>query len=205
MSYDELENAWRSPRNQPDTAALAAMHGRFLDELESRRRGVKLLLFAIVAALSLLTLRFGVYVFRPMADQPPFEWSREWGALLFLLVPWAGAVFFARRLMRHEREHGYPERNVRESVRALLDENAMSRARLKAVAALHVTLLVLLPLVVWQLRAIGKAGDEIVLPAFVGWPLIAAAILGAMWWHDRAKLRPRRAQLEELLRGYETR
>jgi hypothetical protein len=52
--------------------------------------------------------------------------------------------------------------------------------------------------VVGQLRATGKAGDEILWPAFVGWPLLAGAILAALWWQDRYRLLPRRHQLEAL-------
>jgi peptidoglycan/LPS O-acetylase OafA/YrhL len=86
---------------------------------------------------------------------------------------------------------------------ALLDEIAMARARLKVVASLHGATLVLLPLVVWQLRKTGKAGDEILWPAFVGWPLFAVGILVALWWYDRSRLRPRQRQLEALHREYE--
>jgi len=203
MSYDELERAWRSPRNRPTPAELAADRFRFTDELERRRRGVKLFLFVVFAVLAVFTVRVFAAVFWPGPGKE-IDVTREWAPLFILAMPWLGAVFLARRVARHEREHGHPERSLADSVRALLDENHMSRARLKTVAALHAVLLVALPLVVWQLRAVGKAGDEIVLPAFVGWPLIAAAILGGMWWHDRRKLVPRQRQLEQLLRDYET-
>jgi hypothetical protein len=79
----------------------------------------------------------------------------------------------------------------------------MSRSRVKSAAILHGVILVLLPLVVWQLRAVGKAGDEILLPAFVLWPLLAAGILFAMYWHYTRKLLPRKRELEGLLKSYE--
>lgn len=99
--------------------------------------------------------------------------------------------------------HGDPAPTLADSVRALLAENRIGRARLKIVAGLHGTILLVLPLVVYQLRVAGKAGDEILLPAFVGWPLIAAGILLGLWWHDRRKLQPRQHELDELLKSYE--
>lgn len=204
MNYDELERAWRSPRNQPTAAELAADQARFTGELVRRRRGIRLFLGCVFTMLTVVTARLLASVVWP-GPGGEIDVAREWAPLLFLALPWLGAVFLARRVARHEREHGHPERSLVDSVRALLDENRMTRARLKIVAALHGAMLVLLPLVVWQLRNVGKAGDEIVLPAFVGWPLAAAAILAAMWWHDRRRLVPRQHQLEQLLRDYETR
>jgi hypothetical protein len=202
MNYDELEAAWRSPRNQPSPAEIAASQQRFTAELERKRRGAKLLLFAVFAVLTLFSVRLLGAVLWPGAGGR-IDVAREWASLVFLALPWLGALALARQLVRHEREHVHPGRSLAGSVRALLDENRMSRARLGVVAALHVVMLVTLPLVVWQLRAVGKAGDEIVWPAFVGWPLVAAAILAAMAWHDRRTLRPRARQLEALLRDYE--
>lgn len=203
MNYDELERAWQSPRNRLTPAEIAATRQRFAEELERKRRGTKVLLVVVFAGLSLFTLRMIAAVLWPAPGQE-IDVTREWAPLLFLALPWIGAVFLARRVVRHEREHGHPERSLADSVRALLDENRLSRARLRVLALLHGAMLVLLPLVVGQLRAAGKAGDEIALPAFVGWPLVAGAILVGMWWHNRRKLVPRQRQLEELLRDYET-
>lgn len=67
----------------------------------------------------------------------------------------------------------------------------------------HAATLMLLPLVVWQLRVTGKAGDEILWPALIGWPLVATVILSLLWWHDRSRLRPRHRQLKALWRECE--
>lgn len=107
------------------------------------------------------------------------------------------------RSVRSERENPASVRSVGEAVRTLLDENTAARAGLKVVAGLIGATLVLLPLVVWRLRATGKAGDEILGPAFIGWPLVAGAILAALWWHDRSQLRPRQRRLEALGHEYE--
>ena len=202
MNYDDLESAWRSPRNTPDAATLAAARDRFVTELDRRRRGTRVFLALVLAALLVITGRVALAVLLPLEAGVKIDFAREWAALLFLAVPWFGFGLLVRRMLRHEREHAPAAPAVRDAVRALLDENAMARGRLKVVAGLHGAVLVLLPLVVVQLRATGKAGDEILWPAFVGWPLVAGTILGALLWHDRKRLLPRRRQLEGLLRDY---
>lgn len=203
MNFDELEHVWRSPQNAPDAAALAAAQQRFHRDLRRRRAGWKLFLAVVFLALTFLTLRFAWYVVSPGPGQPAFDLRREWGAVLFLVGPWFGVLFLLRGMARHEREHGLPGSTLRAGVQALLDENRLSRTRVKTAAWLHIVALALLPLVVWQLRASGKAGDEILLPAFVAWPLAVACLGVGLVWHDRTKLRPRQRQLEALLRDYE--
>jgi hypothetical protein len=201
MNFADLEKTWRSPLNRPDPAALELMKQSFLAEHDRRRQAGKRFLFIVVGVLTVITLRFlGVALWLRGSGQVDF--AREWGAVLFLLIPWVGIVIIARHLARHDREHGRAG-TIADGIRALLAENRVSRLRLRVVAGLHGAGLLILPVVVYQLRAVGKAGDEILVPAFVLWPLIVAGILSAMWWHDRRKLAPRRRELESLLKSYE--
>lgn len=202
MNYDDLETAWRSPRNSADGSALAAAQARLFAELDRRRRGTRVFLALVLGSLVVVTARAALAFSRPAGDGAGLEFARDWASLLFLVVPWLGFGLLARRMLRHERAHSPAVPSVRDALRALLDENAMARGRLKVLALLHGATLLLLPLVVWQLRTAGKAGDEILHPAFVGWPLVAGAILVAMFWHDRRHLLPRQRQLEDLLRDY---
>jgi len=203
MNFADLEKTWRSPLNRPDPSALDHMKKEFIADHDRRRRNQKRFLFLVVAGLTFITLRFLAFALSPEAMQPGFNPAREWGAVLFLLLPWGGVAFLARQLSRHDRAHGDPAPSLAGSVRALLAENRMSRTRLKAMAWLHGATLLALPVVIYQLRAAGKAGDEILVPAFVIWPLITAGILGGLWWHDRRKLQPRQRELEALLKSYE--
>ncbi len=201
MSYDELEEAWRSPRNTIEVGILAAAQQGFLTDLARRRRGTRVFLTLTLGALTLLTARVAVSAW-PQEGVPLIGLTRDWASLLFLTLPWLGVGLLIRRALRHERAHPAPGMSVRDALLALRDETAMARTRLKIVAGLHGATLALLPLVVWQLRATGKAGDEILWPAFVGWPLIAVAILAALWWYDRSRLQPRQRQLVALAREH---
>lgn len=198
----ELERVWRSPRNTPDVVGLAAAQARFLADLSRRRRATRLFLTLILGALTLISARVLLSVWTDEGVSA-MEFTRDWASLLFLALPWLGLGLLLRRVVRHERAHPAEVNSIRETIHALLDEAAMARAGLKVVAGLHAATLVLLPLVVWQLRATGKAGDEILWPAFIGWPLIAGTILSLLWWYDRSRLRPRQRQLETLRREYE--
>jgi len=202
VSDEELERAWQSPRNSVDIDSLAAAQSRFFADLARRRRGTRLFLAVVFGTLALISVRVVLSAWRE-DGAPAMEFGRDWASLLFLALPWVGLGLLARRLVRHEREHPAAGNSIRETVHALLDEVAMARARLKVVAGLHAATVMLLPLVVWQLRVTGKAGDEILWPALVGWPLVAAVILSLLWWHDRSRLRPRHHQLKALWRECE--
>lgn len=203
MSFDDLQSVWRSPHNRPNAARLEEQKMKFTADLQRRRRGFRFFLVSVFAVLALTTGRLIVFAFTTGSAGGGVDFGREWGAVPFLLLPWIAAVGFAVAYRRHRARHPDHDRSLAAGVRALLDDNRLTRGRYKAVAWLHGAMLLLVPLVVFQLRAVGKAGHEIVVPAFVLWPLLLASILGAMRWHYRRRLVPRQRELEALLREYE--
>jgi hypothetical protein len=56
---------------------------------------------------------------------------------------------------------------------------------------------------VYQLRAVGKAGNEILVPAFVILPAFVVLEVCAFVIYYRRRLRPRKRELETLLTSYE--
>jgi hypothetical protein len=201
MNFAEIQNAWRSPHNQPSPAQLETMKQRFIADHDRRRRGLKLFVTIVAGWLTVVTVRLLMFVFNPAPAE--FAWSEEWGTPVMLVLPWVALGFLVQQLRTHDRDHGASAPTLAAGVQALLAENQMSRTRLKVVALLHAAMLAAVPLVVYQLRAVGKAGDEILVPAFVLWPLVSLVILLAMRWHYRTKLVPRQRELEAVLRSYE--
>jgi len=134
----------------------------------------------------------------PRAGGPTIDPGRDWASLVFLALPWIGFIVLTRQMLRHERGHRQAEATIGDTVRGLLEENATARAGLRVTAGLLGATVLLLPVVVWRLRATGKAGDEILWPALLGWPLLAGALLAALWWQVRHRLLPRRRHLEAL-------
>jgi len=197
MNSADLERAWRSPRNSADPSALATARDRLFAGLEKRRRARRLFLALVLGALTLLSVRVALATL-PRAGGPTIDPGRDWASLVFLALPWIGFIVLTRQMLRHERGHRQAEATIGDTVRALLDENTTARAGLRVTAGLLGATVLLLPLVVGQLRTTGKAGDEILWPAFLGWPLLAGALLTALWWQDRHRLLPRRRHLEAL-------
>lgn len=202
MNFADIENTWRSPHNRPSPAALDQMKMKFIADLRRRNRGFWFFITPVLVALTLLTAQVVRHVLAPAPGTDRIDFAREWGFVLMLALPWAAAIYFLRAHRRHRRAHRDYERSIPDCVRALLDENRVARNRLKVAALLHGTFLLLLPVVVFQLRAAGKAGDEILVPAFVLWPLIALGIGIGIWFHHHRKLAPEKRALEEVLASY---
>ena len=203
MNFDDMQALWRSPQNRPTPAELEKERARFVSELRRRRRGFCVFIIWVLGILTIITGRLAVHLLWPAPGSQTMDPAQEWGAFVFLGLPWVVAIVFAWRLRRHRAQHAHFERSVVDCLRALLDENKVARTVHKTVVLLHVATLLLVPLVVYQLRAAGKVGDEILVPAFVAWPILALSIVAVMHWRYRRKLLPRQRELEALLRACE--
>ncbi len=202
MNFADIEHAWQSPLNGGNSADLHSMKTKLNHELRKRRRGLAVFLVLIFLGLSALSVAIVLGMVRADGAGKSIDLSKEWGALLVGALPWIAAILFAVRFHRHRRNHEGYERSIQESILASLDENRFARMRIKTVAILHGLLLIALPLVVYQLREVGKAGDEIIVPAFVIWPVIALSIGAGLAYHYRCKLLPQQRELEEMLQSY---
>lgn len=204
MNFAEIETLWRSPQNRPSPAQLEEIKMEFVTDLKKRRRALVTFLAMIGAALLALTAVFSAQLIWPNPGKDAIDVSREWSVIPFFAIPWVGWIVLVRNYRRHRDGHPDYENSIASSVRALLDENRMERARYKLITALQVATLIVLPVVVYQLRSVGKAGDEILVPAFVIFPAILVGVLGAGAWRYRRKLLPRKRELEGLLATYES-
>ncbi|MEO7413500.1 MAG: hypothetical protein ABIZ81_09090 [Opitutaceae bacterium] len=202
MNFADIENMWRSPQNQPTAAQLVEIKMKFVTDLKQRHRGNVAFLTAVGVALAAF---IGKIIFDLIARAPELDridLGREWAIIPFLTLPVIGWVILVRQYRRHRAQHPNYDRSINASVRALLDENRVERARYKTVSWLQAVTLVVLPLIVFQLRAVGKAGDEILIPAFVIFPIIIIAIFAWSTFRYHRQLLPRKRELEALLASY---
>lgn len=203
MNFADIENAWRSPHNQPTAAEREEIKTRFTNDLRRRHRGFAIWMTIVLGALVYFSARLIHFILAEDASRLGFDPGREWSALLLLALPWIAAIFFTREFRRHRARHPNYERTIADSLRASLDENRLSTLRLKVIAVLLGGIVLLMPLIVYQLRAAGKVGDEVLLPAFVILPLFVLIELGAFIYYYRRRLQPRKRKLEALLQSYE--
>lgn len=203
MNFADIQNTWRSPHNRPTEAELEERKMKLTDEIRRRHRGSLLLLALVFAALAFFTGRIAWHLLWPDPALDPIDLAKEWGVLPFFALPWIAWVILLQLHRRHRARHSDYGRSIRTSVLALLDENRMERIRYRVVGALLVASVFVLPLIVSQLREVGKAGDEILIPAFVIYP---AYVVGVLVWaavFRRRQLLRRKQELEALLASYE--
>jgi len=202
MNFDDIQRAWHSSHNRPSAAQLESEKMKFLTDLRQRNRGAVLFMLWILAVLTFLTGKVMLHLIWPDPSKDAIDLSREWSVIPLFALPWLCLWVFFRKYRRYRVENAREELSIRATVRALLDENRLACERQKWVARLSLVMLLLMPLIVYQLRAVGKAGDEVLVPAFVMLPALLLCIFLAMSWHRRRTLVPRKLQLEALLATY---
>jgi hypothetical protein len=202
MNFDDIQQTWRSPHNRPSAAQLEKDQMKFLNDLRKRHRGEIIFMIWILAVMSFLTGAFVLHLVRPDPARQPTELTQEWAPLVLLALPWMALGVFCKKFREHRARHACPERSIRASVAALLDENRTEAERYKWVGRLNGAVILLLSLLVYQLRAAGKAGDEILVPAFVVVPVLLLGVFLAMRRYQRRVLLPRQRELEALLVAY---
>lgn len=203
MNFAEIEILWRSPQNGPDAAEMEKQKMHFVALLKKRRRVALGLLAVTAIPLAYLTMKITGQLIWPTAGVERVDFRREWAIVPFFFLPWAGWLVMLRLYRRHRARHGSCGGSVQASVRALLDENRTEQTRNKWAAGLLVASLALLPMIVAQLRAAGKAGDEIFVPAYAIYPVYVLGMVGWTVFNLRRKLRPRQRELEALVKSYE--
>jgi len=203
MNFTDFESAWHSTHNRPTSAQLEHQKMEFIAELRRRRRGNFLFLILSGLPLVLFTILVVRHFVSPDPAHTPIDLSREWGLIPLYLLPWSGWIYIVRAHRCHCARHAHPDRSIHASVAALLDENRSERARCRFIAGLLLASLLVLPVLVLQLRAAGKAGDEIFVPFLVLFPAILLGIVGGIAVHYRRKLLPRQKELQALLASYD--
>lgn len=202
MNFTEIETMWGSPQNRPSAAQLEQQKMHFVTDLRRRRRGNIRFLVATAVPLVIFTFLTVRHLIAPQPGHTPVDLRREWAIIPLYLLPWAAWIHIVRLHFRHCAEHRNVGRTISASVAALLDENRRERSRYKFTGTMLLVSVPVLMLIVQQLRTVGKAGHEIVLPGFVFAPALLLGIALWMLLHYRRKLLPRQHELQSLLASY---
>ena len=203
MDLGDLTRVWRSPHNQPSAAQLEQDKMKFTTDLRRRHQGFVAFMAFVLAALVFTTGMILFHLIWPGPATDSVDFTREWAVIPFFVMPWVAWIYFVLQYRRHRSRHPDCDASIRASLQALLDENRLSRRRNVLIACLQAGFLLILPLIIGQLKAVGKAGSEIDV-MFVVVPAIFGAIMLGMLWNHRRTLLPRQRELEALLKSYES-
>ena len=202
MSFDDIQKAWQSLHNRPDMAQLEKDKMKFVADLRRRRRGNLLFLGLVLSLLVLITGKLAMHVLWPDPALKSVDVRREWAVIPFFALPWVGWLIMVHLHWKQYVRHPHYDRSIGASVTALLDENRAERTRYKFIGCLLIASVAALPLIVYQLRSVGKVGDEIMIPALVIYPLYVAGVLIWARVYYLRKLLPRKRELEALQASY---
>src|SRR5690606_16993436 len=169
---------------------------KFIADLRRRQRGQRIFLCLVLIPLVYISAKVGMHLVAPDPARSAIDMNREWAIVPFFALPWIGWLIMLRLHLRHRARSLHSERSISASVAALLDENRTERMRYKFIAGLLAASALVLPVIVYQLRAVGKAGDEIMVPALVIYPAYVLLLLVWFAYYFRKKPRPRKRELE---------
>lgn len=197
--FERLERVWSSSANQPGEAAQAYLMEDVMNTLAKRRRDFRIQIGLIGLALLVWTgMMAHATLVREVIDP-----SREWGAALLMLVAWALYGIVIRQYRRHIDAFPDPEASMPETLRALIDENATSRRRVRTMAIALPLFIGAMAIALGQMQAIGKMTPSNIrdfsLLATAGL-LCSAATFGIRYFRT---LRPEARRLKRLLQEYE--
>lgn len=199
MTFDDLVPAWNSSRNAPDPAQLERYKAGIAAHLRKEYRGFMFHIGMVTALTLFLAGGFVQYV----RSGGAFDFQREWGSIVFLLLPMGVAAWFVRGFAKHRQQHPHYELSIKDAVLASIDQNRLSRARLRVSMSVLTAAMALLPVITWQLQLVGKQRPHESASMLAVFGVAYLISMTAQVWKYRRRLLPENARLQELLRSYE--
>jgi len=199
MTFDDLVPVWRSSRNVPDPAQMERHKARIVSHLVKEYRQF----LWHVGFTSAMTIFLAGGFWQYVRSGGAFDLQREWASIVFLLLPIGVAVSFVRGFIRHRQQHPRYDLSIVEGLRALLDQNRLSRARLRVSMMVVTVAMALVPVVTYQLQLVGKQRPHETASMLVVFAGAYVASMAVQIWIYRRRLLPENARLQELLGSYE--
>ena len=199
MSYDEIENLWRSPHNQPSAFQLEEERRRFALNLRRRHLGFVGYFTFVLTALTVFTVWLGIrWVQKGMLGS-----GVNGLALVFLALPWTAAILFVRRYLQHRRRHPDYDASLATAMQASLDEKRTAIARAIGILRLHAMSVPLLALCLWQLHAHGLARKNEVLSMALFFGAIIVISTGWVGFVQLSRLKREAGKIGEMMKASE--
>jgi hypothetical protein len=198
MTFDELVPVWRSSRNQPDPAQVERYKASIARDLGKEYRHFLWHVGAVAAVTLFLAGGFVQYV----RSGGAFDFQQEWGAIVFLLLPIGVVAAFVRGFIRHRRQHPRYDLSISDGLRALIDENRLSRARLRVSMGVLTLAMALSPVITYQLQLVGKQRPHEAASMLIVFAAAYGVSMAVQVWTYRRKLLPESARLQDLLKSY---
>jgi hypothetical protein len=198
MTFDDLIPLWHSSRNTPDPAQLERYKADIARHLGKEYREF----LWHIGATSALTIYLAGGFVEYVRSGGAFDLQREWASIVFLLLPICVALAFVRGFVRHRRQHPRYDSSIVDGLRASIDQNRLSRTRLRVSMAVLTGAIALVPLVTHQLQLVGKQRPHEAASMLVVFGVAYAAAMVLLIWKYRG-LAGVGARLRDLLKSYE--
>jgi hypothetical protein len=198
MTFAEIENVWKSAGNAPGRDEMNRYHEHFVATIRKRRRAT---LTGLVLVALVLAFQIGSFV-QSARSEGAFNVTREWAALLFLLLSIAVLAIVARRHLAHLHRYDSYTASIGDSLRALLDEVRVQVSKLRIAMLGFTAGMLLLPLITDQLQEAGKQRPHEALSMTIAFGAIYVASMIGMYLKWR-RLRSERTRLLQLLEEIE--
>jgi hypothetical protein len=195
MTFADIEHVWKSARNAPGRDEMNRYHEQLVATIRKRRRTA---LTGLVLIALVLAFQIGSLV-QFARSAGAFDVTREWAALLFLVLPIVVLAIVARSHRAHLHRYESYTSSIADSLRTLLDDVRSRLSKLR-ISMLGFTVgMILLPLITDQLQEVGKQRPHEALSMIIVFGVIYAASMIGMYlkWRQLLGERARLVQLVE--------
>jgi len=198
MNDDDLQQIWKSPRNEPGEQRQRQWTRGFIRKLQRARRLQALWLVWTFAALTGISLLVLLQVF--LGKLTP-GLAVVMGPLL--ATPWAFGIHFLRRFRSKDSPKPHTDLPLVDALNVALRANHAAQARLRTIRLLLCAMLPILTGAIWQLHVAGKVSGREARSMAVFF-IAALTISGAViTLRILLGLKPQEKRLGSLVRSFE--
>jgi hypothetical protein len=194
MNFEDIQKAWVSPVNKPSEHETMKLKQELINGVRRRRR------FDIIWLIQTSVMLIAATVVAIIAWRSGRSSSvAEWGAVLLLAVSWTCFLLIAWKRFIHRMPAAAMDQPISVAVRVALHDNRVARVINTVCVWLLALTVTVLPIVMSQLHAAGKASNRELLSMSVAFGVILLLFGAWLVWNRFRRLRPERERLEALL------